>query len=141
MSRFASLTVLGALALVAAPAAAASGPSHVPLWQNQAKTLVCGIELPVASKTGFLCTAVGIPRPTHPNREEGDPYVEIAATRPPQLVLISQDVFAGTKIRTLASGSTWGSRGVTCHLTGKTALCYNGDNHGFLIGNGHYRSF
>jgi hypothetical protein len=140
-SRFALPAVLGVLGLIAAPAAVASGPSHAPLWQNQAKTLDCGNEIPAISKKFVLCSARGIPRPPHSNANVGDPFVELAATGKPVLILISQDTFATTAVKTLASGSTWSSRGVTCHTSGKTALCYNGDNHGFLIGNGHYTAF
>jgi hypothetical protein len=141
MSRLGSLAALGALALVTAPAAAASSPSHAPLWLNRAKTLDCGIALPALSKKLVLCSGGGIPRPRHSDVNEGDPFVQIAATGKPQLVLISQDVFAATKESTLASGSTWSSRGVTCQVVGKTALCFNRSNHGFLIGSGHYTSF
>jgi hypothetical protein len=140
-SRFASLAVLGLLTLIAAPAAVASGPSHASLWQNRAKTLDCGNEASAISKKFVLCSADGIPRPPHSSPNVGDPFVQLAATGKPVLILISQDTFATSKIQTLASGSTWSSRGVTCHVSGKTALCYNGDNHGFLIGNGHYQSF
>jgi len=140
-SRFASLAVLSLLALIAAPAAVASGPSHASLWQNQAKTLDCGNENSAFSKKFVLCSAQGVPRPSHSSPNVGDPFVQLAATGKPVLILISQDTFATNKIKTLASGSTWSSRGVTCHVSGKTALCFNGDNHGFLIGNGHYQSF
>jgi len=30
---------------------------------------------------------------------------------------------------------------VTCHKALSTVMCFNGANHGFVIGNGHYRSF
>jgi len=30
---------------------------------------------------------------------------------------------------------------VTCHVGEVTVLCFNGNNHGFVIGGGHYRSF
>jgi hypothetical protein len=140
-SRLALPALLGGLGLIAAPAAIASGPSHAALWQNHAKTMDCGNENPVFSKKFVLCSGSGVPRPPHSNPSEGDPFVQLAATGKPVLILISQDTFASSSIKTLASGSTWSSRGVTCHTSGKTALCYNGANHGFLIGNGHYTAF
>ena len=42
---------------------------------------------------------------------------------------------------TLGRGRLWNQLGVTCHMALTTVLCFNGDNHGFVIGNGSYRSF
>jgi hypothetical protein len=141
MSRLASLAVLGGLAVFAAPAFAASGASHATLWQNQGKTMDCGIELPVISRKFVLCSAMGIPRPPHSNPNEGDPFVQIAAKGRPQLILISQDTFATDKIETLSPGSTWSRRSVTCTVAEKTVTCKNRSKHGFTIGHGHYKSF
>ncbi|MGO9822086.1 MAG: hypothetical protein ACLPTJ_15760 [Solirubrobacteraceae bacterium] len=123
------------------PAAAAAATSHADLFQNKRATFVCGIEASALSRTAVLCSARGIPRPPHSSANVGDPNVALARTGRPQLVLLSQDSFAGTKTATLASGAVWMRRGVKCKVAAKTVTCSNSGGHGFTIGNGHYRSF
>jgi hypothetical protein len=135
------LVVLAAAAIVA-PAVASATTSNVKLFQNPAKTAECGIKIHPAHKpaTEVLCGAAGVPRPKH-GGPVGDPFVQIKASGAPQLVLISQNSFAGKTVHTLAKGTLWHSIGVTCNIGTSTILCFNGDNHGFLIGNGKYKSF
>ena len=47
---------------------------------------------------------------------------------------------AGTTAK-LGRGRLWNQSGVTCHVALTTVMCFNGANHGFVIGNGHYRTF
>jgi len=137
----AGLVVLAGVA-IAAPAIASATTSNVKLFQNPARTADCGIRIHPASKpaTEVLCSGAGVPRPKH-SGSAGDPFVQISANGPPQLVLISQDSFVGTTIHTLAKGTLWRSIGVSCNIGTNTILCFNGDNHGFVIGNGKYKSF
>ena len=142
---FRSTTAVASLiaAGVLLPASASAGStSHVSLWQNKKGSVECGIEASALSKKEILCSARGIPRPPHSNPNVGDPFVELASTGKPKLVLISQDSFpSGAKTHTLANGTVWSNRGVTCTLGAKTVTCKNGAHHGFTIGNGHYKSF
>jgi hypothetical protein len=41
----------------------------------------------------------------------------------------------------LGRGRLWNQLGVTCHMSLLTVMCFNGDNHGFVIGSGSYKSF
>jgi Domain of unknown function (DUF4232) len=141
MSLTRTLAAAGVLATAhAAAAAAANAPaiSQAKLFWNPAKTAACGIEGPSRKPTKVLCSARGIPRPTG---RVGDPYAQIAATGRPRLVLISQDSYMTNKATTLTKGTLWRSLGVTCGIGSSTILCFNRDNHGFLIGDGGYRSF
>ena len=103
---------------------------------------MCGIEIHVVHQaTELLCTMrPGVPRPKH-GGNVGDPYVQIAATGLPQLVLISQDSYVTSKLKTLAPGTTWKSVGVTCTVASAIVTCSNGSRHGFTIGNHKYKSF
>ncbi len=143
MFRFTSATAALIAAGVLLPAAAAAGStSHVSVWQNKKKSVQCGIEASALSKKKILCSAKGIPRPRHSNPNVGDPFVELAGSGKAKLVLISQNSFpSGAKTHTLANGTKWSKRGVTCTLGAKTVTCKNGAHHGFTIGNGHYKSF
>ena len=136
-----AVAVLGAVA-VAAPAAATPTTSSVKLFQDSARTADCGIKIHPAHSpaTEVLCSAAGVPRPKH-GGSAGDPFVQIGASGAPKLVLISQNSFVTSTIHTLAKGTLWQSIGVTCNVGANTILCFNGDNHGFVIGNGKYRSF
>jgi hypothetical protein len=137
-----TLAAAGAvLAASAVPAAAgAAKTSNAKLFQNPAKTATCGIEIhaPGRPATQLLCSAKGIPRPSGP---VGDPFVQISAKGSPKRVLISQNSYISHSLKTLSKGTLWSSLGVTCSIGSKTILCFNGDNHGFLIGNGKYTSF
>ena len=131
---------VGVLAAAAIPATAAAKTSSASLFQNPAKTAVCGIEIHASNRpaTELLCSAKGIPRAKHGT---GDPFVQISATGSPQLVLISQNSYVSNNLKTLPKGTLWSSIGVTCHVGSATILCFNGDNHGFVIGDGKYTSF
>ena len=126
--------------VAAIPATATATTSTAKLFQNPSKTATCGIEIHAANKpaTELLCSAKGIPRAKH---GVGDPFVQIAASGAPQLVLISQNSFVSPSLKTLSKGTLWKSIGVTCNIGSGTILCFNGDNRGFVIGNGKYRSF
>jgi hypothetical protein len=145
MSRFTTVVVLAVLAIgapaaITATAAAKSKPN---LWRNKADTVTCGVEIHASNKPAsrILCSATGIPRPPHSNPNVGDPFVDIPATGSPRLVLLSQNSWVGTKTVTLSKGTLWSLLGVTCNVGPSTVLCFNTANHGFVIGNGKYRSF
>ena len=133
----AAAVVVGAAAL---PATAVAKTSNAQLFQNPKKTAECGIEIHATNKpaTELLCSAAGVPRA---KQGVGDPFVQISATGAPQLVLISQDSYISNKVKTLSKGTLWSSLGVTCNIGTNTILCFNGDNHGFVIGNKKYTSF
>lgn len=135
----AAVTVLAAAAAPAATAAATT--SNAKLFENPAETAVCGIKIHAAHKpaTELLCSADGIPRAS--KHGVGDPFVQIGASGVPQLVLISQNSYVTQNLKSLSKGTLWTSVGVTCNIDTRTVLCFNGDNHGFVIGSGKYRSF
>jgi hypothetical protein len=143
MYRIAAIGAPLLAASVLLPATAiAAGTSHASVWQNKAKTVECGITANVISRKDMLCSAKGIPRPKHSNPNVGDPFVQLAKTGKAKLVLISQNSFpAKAKVHTLATGTTWSSRGMTCTIGAKSVTCKNGSHHGFTIGNGHYKAF
>lgn len=136
-SAVATVAVAATGALAAAPGARFS---RAALFQNHRGTAVCGIEIHAARHpaTEVLCSARDIPRARHGT---GDPFVQIAATGRPQLVLISQDSYQSSKLRTLSNGTLWRSLGVTCNIQSSTILCFNHGNHGFVIGTRSYKSF
>jgi hypothetical protein len=144
MNRFAALAVstlaVGVAAL--APAATAAPISKSIQFQNSSGKVTCGIEIHSPNKpaTEVLCAARGIPAPKQ--KEVGDPgFVQISVLGQPQVLRLSQDSFAaGTSVK-LGRGRLWNQIGVTCHIALTKVMCFNGDNHGFVIGNGHYRSF
>ncbi len=139
MSRIRLLAALG-VALGACPAAAAAATSNAQLFQNPAKTAICGIKIHAINKpaTELLCSAGGIPRAKH---GVGDPFVQLAVTGSPQLVAISQNSYVSQNLKTLSKGTLWSSLGVTCNIGSNTILCFNSANHGFVIGGGKYLSF
>jgi hypothetical protein len=135
-----------AAAAVATPVAIAAPTSHAKLWNNKSKSVTCGVEYQGKTMPAhwILCSAKGIPRPANANKNApGDPYVEIAATGKPKLILISQySYLPGAKAKTLTKGTTWSRLGVTCKLvSSKKVTCANGKGHGFDIGNGKYTKF
>jgi hypothetical protein len=142
MSRFTTIAVFVVLA-IGAPVAVAATTSKANFWRNKADTVTCGVEIHASNKPAsrILCSAPGVPRPPHSNPNVGDPFVDIAATGSPRLVLLSQNSWVGTKTVTLAKGTLWNSLGVTCNVGPSSVLCFNTANHGFVIGNGKYRSF
>jgi hypothetical protein len=138
MSRARSVAALGAVAAIAAPAAASlAATSHAKLWQNKAKTVVCGIKRPRSSKL-VICSSKDVPKA---KKGVGDPFVQLGKTGKPKLVLESQSPFQGSNPATLGKGSTWSSFGVTCTVASKTVTCKNKSKHGFTIGSGKYKSF
>jgi hypothetical protein len=144
MNRFAALTVstLAAGIVAVAPAASAAPVSSSVRFQNNSGKVTCGLEIHAPGKpaTKVLCAAGGIPAPKQ--KGIGDPgFVQLGALGQPQVLRLSQDSFVAGKLVTLGAGRLWSRLGVTCHVAKATVMCFNGDNHGFVIGNGHYRSF
>jgi hypothetical protein len=144
MSRFAALAVstvaVGVAALV--PAASAAPISKSIQFQNASGKVMCGIEIHAINKpaTMVLCAARGIPAPKQ--KGVGDPgFVQLGVLGQPQVLRLSQNSFVAGKSAKLARGRLWNQLGVTCHIGLSTVMCFNGDNHGFVIGNGHYTSF
>jgi hypothetical protein len=135
------LTALAAVGAIAVPAtAAATTASNAAYWQAKGIPIACGLEIhsgPTATKV--LCSAKSIPAPKH---GFGDPgFVNLGATGSPQLLRLTQNSFAGKNLKTLKKGTLWSSIGVTCNVGAASVLCFNGDNHGFLITKKHYTSF
>lgn len=141
-SRRSLLAAVGTIGLIAAPVAVAkTTTSHALLFQNQARTMDCGVKTPLPHHQAslVLCSAGGIPRPK--GGGVGDPFVQIGRHGKPRLVLVSQNDFETSKIATLKPGATWSRLGVTCKVSSKTVTCKNASKHGFTIGNGKYKSF
>jgi hypothetical protein len=144
MGRFAAIaaSTVAAGAVALAPAATAAPISKSVQFQNSSRTVTCGIEIHAPNKpaTMVLCAARGIPAPTQ--KGVGDPgFVQIGVLGQPKVLRLSQDSFVAGKSVKLRRGRLWNQLGVTCHLALTTVMCFNGDNHGFVIGNGHYTSF
>jgi hypothetical protein len=59
----------------------------------------------------------------------------------PKVLRLSQDSFVAGSKAALGRGRLWNQLGVTCHVAATTVMCFNGDNHGFVIGNNRYRTF
>lgn len=132
--------------LILAMTVLAAGASAAPIsksirFRNGGGSVTCGIEIhpPGRAASEVLCSARGIPAP---RQGVGDPgFVQLGLLGSPQVLRLSQDSFAAGKQVTLGRGRLWNQLGVTCHVALTTVLCFNGDNHGFVIGNGHYRTF
>lgn len=140
MTRARNAILIGAIAsvAVAVPVAAAAGStSHASIFGT--KTVGCGIAIASVTPGQLLCNAWGIPKPKGQN--DGDPYVTLAKTGKPQLVLVSQDSFRNVKPASLKSGDTWSKNGFTCTVGSPTVTCKNASGHGFTIGNRHYKAF
>jgi hypothetical protein len=141
-----ALAALGGLGAAAATAAALGATAGTPtsrarLFQDPARTALCGIEIhpPHSPAKELLCSAGHLPRAKGP---VGDPFVRLAAAGRPQLVLISQNSYVTSETTTLPAGTLWSrSLGVTCNVGSSTILCFNRQNHGFVIGRRRYRSF
>ena len=142
MKRFAvAAATLAAIALTA-PAALAAPISKAIRFQSNGGAVTCGVEIHAPGKpaTDVLCAAKGIPAPKRPG--VGDPgFVEIGVLGQPQVLRLSQDSFVAGPTAKLGRGRLWNQLGVTCHVALSSVMCFNGDNHGFVIGNGHYRTF
>ncbi len=134
------VATIGVVAVAAPAAALAAGTSHVKTFRNPKKTATCGLKIHAPNKpaTLVLRSARGIPRTKSP---VGDPFVQLGATGSATLVAISQASWVSNSVKTLSKGTLWSSIGVTCNVSTNTLLCFNQDNHGFVIGNGKYKSF
>jgi hypothetical protein len=142
MRRLAAAAATVAAIAATTPAALAAPISKAIRFQSNRGAVTCGIEIHAPSKpaTQVLCAAKGIPAPKHPG--VGDPgFVQISVLGQPQLLRLSQDSFVAGTTAKLGRGRLWNQLGVTCHVALTTVMCFNGANHGFVIGNGHYRSF
>jgi hypothetical protein len=137
----AALAISAAVAAIA-PVAAAAPISKAMRFQALGTRVTCGIEIhaPSAPAHEVLCAARGIPAPKGPGVGDAG-FVQIAVTGAPRLLRLSQDSFVTGATAHLGRGRLWNQLGVTCHVAGATVMCFNGNNHGFVIGNGHYRSF
>ncbi len=144
MSRVKSFVALAICAGTAAvaPAAAAAPISKATSFEALGNKVTCGIEIHAASAPAreVLCAAQGIPAPKGRGVGDGG-FVQIAVVGGPQRLRLSQDSFVPGKTTKLGRGRLWNQLGVTCHVAEATVLCFNGNNHGFIIGNGHYSSF
>jgi hypothetical protein len=132
---------LAAIALTA-PVALAAPISKAIRFQSNGGAVTCGVEIHAPGKpaTDVLCAAKGIPAPKRPG--VGDPgFVAIGVLGQPQVLRLSQDSFVAGPTAKLGRGRLWNQLGVTCHVALSTVMCFNGDNHGFVIGNGRYRTF
>jgi hypothetical protein len=131
-----------AVALLAAPAAVAAPISKTISFTNSSGSVICGIEIHAPNKRAseVLCAAKGIPAPKHGG--VGDPgFVQLNVLGKPQTLRLSQNSFVAGKTAKLGRGRLWNQLGVTCHIGKTSVLCFNGDNHGFVVGNRRYRSF
>lgn len=142
MYRMTRLALVAAATGALVPAAAAAPISKTVSFTNRSRTVACGIEIHAPNKgaTNVLCSARGIPRPSN-GGPVGDPFVEISLLGRPRLTLISQNSFVAGRTAHLRRGRLWNQLGVTCHLAQFNVMCFNGSNHGFIIGNGRYKSF
>jgi hypothetical protein len=141
-SRFAVLVIAGVTAIMFAAVAGAAPLSKAIRFTNHSGKVTCGIEIHTPGKpaTKVLCAAKGIPAPK--SQGAGDSgFVEIGVLGKPRLLRLSQNSWvAGRSVR-LGRGRLWNQLGVTCHMGAVNVMCFNGDNHGFVIGDGHYREF
>ena len=138
---FAALALCAGMA-AGAPAAMAAPISKATRFQALGAKVTCGIEIHALSTPAreVLCAARGIPAPKHPGVGDAG-FVQVAVTGAPRLLRLSQDSFVAGATAHLGRGRLWNQLGVTCHVAQATVMCFNGNNHGFVIGNGHYRSF
>jgi hypothetical protein len=129
-------------AVALAPAAQAAPLSKSTMFTALGGKVTCGIMIHAASAPAkdVLCAAKGIPAPK--KKEAGDPgFVAISVLGTPATLRLSQNSFVAGSTARLGRGRLWNQLGVTCHVAETTVMCFNGDNHGFVIGNGRYRSF
>jgi hypothetical protein len=140
-SRLAGFAIVILAAVTLAPVAGAAPISKAPLFRNNNRRVFCGIEIHALNKpaTKVICQAKGIRGVGNPMA--GDPAVELSVLGTPQLLRTSQDPFVAQHAKRLGRGRLWNQIGVTCHIARVTVMCFNGSNHGFIIGNGRYRSF
>lgn len=144
MNRFKALvwTIVALGAAAVAPAASAAPISKAIQFHTSNGKVTCGLEIHFPSKpaTEVLCAARGIPAPKQ--KSIGDSgFVQLGVLGQPQVLRLSQDSFVAGPAVKLGRGRLWNQVGVTCHVALTTVLCFNGANHGFVIGNGRYRTF
>jgi hypothetical protein len=103
---------------------------------------MCGVMIHATNKpaTNVLCAATGIPAPKHGGVGDSG-FVQLSASGKPTLLRLSQNSFVPGTTTTLGKDRLWSQLGVTCHTGSSNVICFNGDNHGFIIGDGHYKSF
>jgi hypothetical protein len=138
----AAVIVAFTLASVATAAPVSKAGQFLALKKGPGFKVTCGIEIHAPGKpaTEVLCAAKGIPAPKA--KGIGDPgFVQIGVLGTPQVLRLSQDSFVAGTTASLGRGRLWNQLGVTCHVAEFTVMCFNGVNHGFVIGNGHYRTF
>ena len=139
--RFIVLAIAGVVATMFAAAAGAAPLSKAIRFTNRSGKVTCGIEIHAPGKPAseVLCAAKGIPAPKQGVGDSG--FVEISVLGKPRVLRVSQNSWvAGHSVR-LGRGRLWNQLGVTCHMGAITVMCFNGANHGFVIGDGHYRKF
>jgi hypothetical protein len=138
---FVALAICAGTAAVA-PTATAASKSKATMFRALGARVSCGVEIhaPSTPPREVLCAARGIPAPRAPGI--GDPgFVQIAVFGSPRRLRLSQDSFVAGPAVKLGRGRLWNELGVTCHVAETTVMCFNDNNHGFVIGNGHYLAF
>jgi hypothetical protein len=142
MHRFAVTAAIASVAAVLAPAAAAAPISKSIQFTNHSGNVTCGVEIHAPSKpaTEILCAAAGIPAP-NANGTGDSGFVQIGVLGKPQVLRLSQNSWVAGASAKLGRGRLWNQLGVTCHIAATNVMCFNGDNHGFVIGDHHYRTF
>jgi hypothetical protein len=143
MSRPFRITVAATLASASIASVAQAAPiSKTTSFTALSNKVKCGIMIHATNKQAaqVLCAAKGIPPPKKGGI--GDPgFVQISVLGNPQTLRLSQDSFVSGSNAKLGRGRLWNQLGVTCHVAQSTVMCFNGDNHGFVIGNGKYKTF
>jgi hypothetical protein len=143
MRRVRTFTGLVAVAATAAlaPAASAAPISKTTMFTAIHGKVTCGIMIHAANAPAkeVLCAAKGIPAPKHGTGDSG--FVEVSVLGLPKVLRLSQNSFVAGSKAALGRGRLWNQLGVTCHVASTAVLCFNGDNHGFVIGDGKYRTF
>jgi hypothetical protein len=131
-----------AAAMTAVPAASAAPISKTTMFTALGHKVTCGVMIHASSAPAkeVLCAAKGIPAPK--KHGAGDPgFVEISVLGLPKVLRLSQNSFVAGSKAALGRGRLWNQLGVSCHVASTAVLCFNGDNHGFVIGDGKYRTF
>lgn len=140
--RLAVLAAIAVASVMVVSVAAATPLSKSIQFTNRSGKVRCGIEIHAPGKpaTNVLCAAKGIPAPkTKGVRDSG--FVAMGVLGRPRVLRLSQNSWVAGRSAKLGRGRLWNQLGVTCHMGAVTVMCFNGDNHGFVIGNGRYRKF
>jgi hypothetical protein len=135
-----SILLIGGLAVV--PVASAAPISKTTMFRAFNGKVMCGVEIhnPKQKPKWILCAAGGIPAPKHGGIGDSG-FVQLSLLGGPQTLKLSQNSFIQGSSSKLGRGRLWNQLGVTCHVAASTVLCLNGANHGFIIGNGRYKTF